>query len=97
MAPESRGQVWEERLELNPGRAERFPPFERALQGSEPGIRKLTIADREAGMSHQQAIDGDHHAAEQRGRRHEVERGGLGHQCPQIVLQQVAAVFAGPI
>jgi hypothetical protein len=33
-------------------------------------------------MGHQQAIDGGHHAAEQRGRRHEAERGGLGHSVP---------------
>ena len=82
MAPENRGQVWEERLWLNPVAARAVFPLWRALRGLEPRIRTITIADRDAGVGHQQAIDGGHHAAKQRGRRQEAERGGLGHDYP---------------
>lgn len=72
-------------------------PLYHALRGSEPRIRKVTVADRDAGVSHQQAIDGGHHAAKQRGRRHKAERSSLGHDCSLMATQQVAAVLIGTI
>jgi hypothetical protein len=92
MAPENRGQVWEERLGLNPVALRGFPAFARPA-GLEPRIRKITVADRDGRVSHQQAIDGGHHAAKQRRRRHEPERGGLGHDRPLLAIQRVAAVL----
>jgi hypothetical protein len=65
-----------------PGRAARLLPVQRVLRGSEPRIRKLTIADRDPRVRHQKAIDGRHHAAKQRGRRQQPQRGGLGHCRP---------------
>ena len=80
-----------------PGRAVRFCRFGARGGASEPRIGKIIIADREARMGHQQAIDGGHHAAEQRGRRHQAERGGLGTYCPLIAVQRIAAVLIGAI
>jgi hypothetical protein len=48
-------------------------------QRSETEIREIAVAHCDAGVRHQNAIDGGREAAEYRDGRRDAERGGLGH------------------
>jgi hypothetical protein len=94
-APENRGQVWEERLGLNP-----VAPSSCLALARPAGLRAQDTEDHRCGSrwprepsagDRRSAIGGGHHAAKQRGRRHEAERGGIGHECPLMAVQRVAA------
>jgi hypothetical protein len=87
MAPENRGhKVGQECLKVNAAggrsaaaalessRLGKQPPWE-----SEAEIGKVAVAYRDAGVRHQQAIDGDHHPIEQAGGRCDGKGCSLGH------------------
>jgi hypothetical protein len=64
-------QPWKAALESSLGKQ---PPWE-----SEAEIGKVAVAYRDAGVRHQQAIDGDHHPIEQAGGRCDGKGCSLGH------------------
>jgi hypothetical protein len=87
MAPENRGhKVGQECLKVNAAggrsaaaalessRLGKQPPWE-----SEAEIGKVAVAYRDAGVRHQEAIDGDHHPIEQAGGRCDGKECSLGH------------------
>jgi hypothetical protein len=91
MAPENRGhKVGQECLKVNAagGRSTAAAlessrlgkqPWKAAAWESEAEIGKVAVAYRDAGVRHQQAIDGDHHPIEQAGGRCDGKGCSLGH------------------
>src|SRR6266851_245069 len=81
--PENRGhssKVWFQAVWLN----ERSDRTNAGFTGSKPEIGEIAVTHRHAGAGHQQAVDGDHQAAEQGSGGREADGSRLGHNSPLL-------------
>src|SRR3979490_105989 len=89
-SPENRGPFVESMIssgQLN----ERSDLTSAGFTGSKPEIGEIAVTYCHASADHQQAVDGDHQAAEQGGGGHEADGSSLGHNSLLLEAQRTAA------